>query len=132
MYSWFRSLLSIHLRAIDRWCNTSAFNVRRIYLLLSHNVLTIYTPSRDIQTFQFLHIICSTCYSTSRPSFCTIATPVGVLWCVDGSLWFQLAFPWQLAIFQYVLPICKSSLNKYIFKSSAHFWGGLLVCHYCP
>ena len=95
----------------------SGFFFWESFILFSTVAAPVYIPTSSEYRFLFLHILANICYLCSFWWW--------TLWQVWGGFlfWFWFAVPaWVLMLnLMYLLAICMSSLEKYLFISSAHF-----------
>lgn len=93
--------------------------------LFSTVAVSFYIPANHAKRFQFLHIFADTCdfllfFNGSNHHGYEVIPPCD----------FNLHFPndqYAEHLFICLLAMCISSLEKYMFKTFAHFWIGLFV-----
>ena len=92
-----------------------------------HSGCTNLHSRNNVLGFPFLHILINICYLLFV-NFFMITILTGVSWCLIVVLiCISLMISDIEHLFMYLLPICMSSLEKCLFRPSAHFLNGLFV-----
>ena len=97
------------------------FILRDIHTEFHSDCTNLYIPINSAQKFPFLHILPNTCYLFSFDDNHSDKCEVLSHCCFDLHLCNSNAEH----LFLYFLAICMSSLEKCLFRSSAHFFIGL-------